>query len=193
MNWISKIFSKRDSANVNEMIANADTNFTREELMPAITEDLFVDHHAPEFVQNEEKVTGIGIQAFLEQDFHHTGYNDGYNYHNQEIMLNRIKGIKETFRLLIDFTIERKRQKLLELRSHGIEIDGLSERIKRKVEAIETTYRDMIERLDREKERSADEEGWVMKPIYDYRDGFLRGAEQYNEEKIFATSTGMFN
>jgi hypothetical protein len=108
-------------------------------------------------------------------------------------MLNRIKGIKETFRLLIDFTIERKRQKLLELRSHGIEIDGLSERIKRKVEAIETTYRDMIERLDREKERSADEEGWVMKPIYDYRDGFLRGAEQYNEEKIFATSTGMFN
>jgi hypothetical protein len=51
----------------------------------------------------------------------------------------------------------------------------------------------MIDRLEKEKDLSVCDEGWVMRPVNNYRYGFLRGVERYNEERLIAGCTGLFN
>jgi hypothetical protein len=194
MNWFTKIFGHSNTYSSSATKVEDNTMVPlNQEMIPAINEDLFVDSKAP--VQEKEEIRNDGndIQAFLEQDFHGTGYHDGYTYHTLEMLNNRIKGIKATFRLQLDLAIDRRRMQMLELRTHGIELEGLSESMIRKIEAVEADYQSMITRLEKEKELSAVEEGWVMKPIHEYRDGFLRGCQAYNEEKLIAVSTGLFN
>jgi hypothetical protein len=194
MNWFSKIFSnKTDNRNHGTDPASVQDATTLQGLTPAITEDLFVDNQAPEVENETGKDTGISIRAFLEQDFNGSGYKDGYNYHSVEMKNNRIKSLKATFRFQLDLSIEEKRQALLQLRTHNIDFEGLSERMTRRITAVEEEQKSFIARLEKEKELSVEEEGWIMKPIHEYRDGFLRGADAYNEEKILAGSTGMFN
>lgn len=194
MNWFTKIFSNRQ----NERTATPGQpsglqQATHQTFAPSVTADLFVDNQAPE-AEREAAKESIGmIRAFLEQDFFGTGYKDGYNYHSTDMMNNRIKAIKAGFRFKLDQFIEDKRIELLQLRTHNIEFEGLSERMTKRIEAVEEDQRLMIARLEREKELSVEDEGWIMKPIHEYRDGFLRGAEAYTGEKLLAGSTGLFN
>lgn len=189
MNVLSKIFGK--TRNTASQAVPENNEITG--LGNPIARDLFVDDEPPA-KENEPIQTGSdSIQAFLEQDFYGTGYRDGYNYHSSDMMNAHIRSLMASFRLKIDLAIDKKRQNLLELRTHNIGMDGISERMLRQIEAIEADFRAMIDRLEREKSLSADDEGWVMKPVNDYRDGFLRGAETYNEERLIASTTGLFN
>jgi hypothetical protein len=190
MNWLKKIFGKSTSEVANVNLPNAGE---AAEQKPSIAEELFVDQTVPETDQKAQPAQGISILSFLEQDFYGTGYRDGYNYHSEEMMNNRIRSLKASFRLRIDQAIEEKQQKLLQLREHGIDMGGLSEKMTQRIEAAEEHLRAMIASYEKEKALSVDEEGWTAKPVNEYRDGFLRGAETYNAEKLLAVSTGLFN
>ena len=82
---------------------------------------------------------------------------------------------------------------LLKFQNHKIEINGLSsclsEQLDRKIEAV----KDNIDELESQIALSPLDEGMVMIAIHQYRNGFIRGTEAYQREKIFASSTGLFN
>lgn len=194
MNWFSKIIGQNKSnpvspnGTVTDLLANTSGN-----VIPTVPEELFADHRAPEPEPVAQNHGGENISLFLNQNFYGTGYHDGYNYHTPEMMANRIKCIKADFRMQVDLAIDRKRKSLLDLRLHNIDYHSHDEKMIRRIEAVESDFLAMISRLENEKALSAEEEGWVMKPVHDYRDGFLRGADAYNDEKLIALTTGLFN
>jgi hypothetical protein len=108
------------------------------------------------------------------------------------MMNNRIKSMKAGFRYHLDLVIEEKRLSAVQLRTHHIDYDGLSDRMMRRIAVAEEEQMSLMVRLEKEKALSVEEEGWIMKPIHEYRDGFLRGAEAFSEEKLLAGSTGLF-
>lgn len=194
MNWFSSIFNSQNKTNSNTPSSfNAHTGNPATVEIPNVMEDLFVETKPPVNEQETSQSSGVSIQAFLEKDYYGMGFQDGYNYHNLEMLTNRLKSIKAEFRLQIDLMIDQRRRNMLELRTHNIEMEGLSERTVKQIDAVENDFKTMVERLEKEKELSAIDEGWVMKPVHDYRDAFLRGVERYNEEKLLAVSTGLFN
>jgi hypothetical protein len=190
MNWLKKFFGKNTSNVASMTLTNTGQAV---EPNPSIAEELFIDQTAPETEPKAQPADGISILSFLEQDFYGTGYKDGYNFHSVEMMDNRIRSLKASFRLRIDQAIEEKQQKLLHLREHAIDMGGLSERMSLRIEAAEKHLSAMVATYENEKALSVDEEGWTAKPVNEYRDGFLRGAETYNAEKLLAVSTGLFN
>lgn len=169
-----------------------DQQFEENLLVP---ENLFVDHDPPQ----QEKITesdqnkGINIQQYLEQDFLGQGFTDGYDYHSNEALTQQMKCIKTEFRIQLDLLIDLKRRKILQLQNQQFEVDGMSERLNRQIELLLNDLNQIITGLEKEKELSAVDEGWIMKAINNYRNGFYRGMELYHEEKLLGFETGMFN
>jgi hypothetical protein len=193
MNWLSKMFKER--SDVEPLATDLKVN---QQLMadPArVPENLFVDNEQPiperEYISDSENEANI--QSFLNQDFFGKGYKDGYDYHSNDILQSYVKSIKTDFRLKLDLLIDLKRRKVLELKNQHIEVEGLSERLCQQVDALTSDLNLTIERLEKEKELSALDEGWIMKAVHNYRDGFFRGLEIFQEERFIAISTGLFN
>jgi hypothetical protein len=167
---------------------------TMEDRFP-IPENLFVDNEPPSAEQESHKGQGEGvdIQQYLDQDFFNAGYKDGFDYHSQDTLTQHVKVIKSEFRMKIDLLIDLKKRNILELKNQDIEVDTMSERISRQINLLISDLTSTIESLEKEKELSSVEEGWIMKAIHAYRDGFFRGLEMYNNERLLGFSTGTFN
>jgi len=198
MNWFSKFFGQNSNGgqiNHNAVIGATDNPASMEEYNLDGLGDLFVDPNPPveENIVAEQHAGGRRIESFLDQDYYKKGYDDGYQYHTQDILDNRVRSIKADFRFQIDQSIDQKRRELLNLKMNAIDVDGLSERILKRIEATADDFSAMVARLELEKELSASDEGWVMKAIHTYRDGFIRGLEAYNELRIFGINNGLFH
>ena len=158
-----------------------------------INENLFTDKNPPsEEPQVVVKVESI-LQNFLDQDFFNNGYQEGYHNHNQDMITSRTKQIKSEFRYIVDQVIETKRTKITELQCQCLDVDEVSDRLRRKLQIHIESTSSSIDKLEKEKELSVGEEGLVMHPIHKYRNGFIRGLELYHEEKFLGESTGFFN
>ncbi len=184
MNWIEKILSRKNTTS--EKSENID-----------IMEDLFIDNTQPavqEKVHTEViKKANNGVMSFLDQDFYSKGFDDGYKNHSNEIMNNVIHGIKADFRIKIDILMDQKRNRKLEILNMQTETGKISENLNSQVVNIMKDLEQSLSILNKEKGNSAIDEGWVMKAIHKYRDGFVKGTGRYQEEKLLAISTGMFN
>ena len=160
-----------------------------------VDEDLFVENKAPENEDSEQNKANSEslLLQFLDQDFFNSGYQDGYHYHSQEMIANRIKQIKAEFRNVIDKVIENKRTKLTEFRCQGLDVEEVSDRLRKKIQLHIDSISASLDRLEKEKELSVSEEGLIMSPLHQFRNGFIRGLELYHEEKIIGDCTGLFN
>ncbi|MBP6872888.1 MAG: hypothetical protein KBC43_12835 [Bacteroidales bacterium] len=188
MNWIEKLFGKRNVGKDMQEI-----NLENENIFPEIPENVFVENSAPEPEVPFAEPKGADILAFLKQDFRAIGYRDGYTYHSNEKQAHVIKSMKADFRLEIDQLIDKKKEAKLLLEEQKIEAHGLSEELVRKIELrIEHTGQ-LIIKLEKEKELSALDEGWIMRAIHAYRDGYVSGTETCLEEKNLGLSNGSFN
>jgi hypothetical protein len=191
MNLWSSIFGKK---NTMEMSNNSQMNTVAEQLPGNninVMEDLFIDN-TPPILDTAVQSQHISISSFLERDFHRKGYEDGYSWHSAEMLDNQIKAIKSEFRYFLDQKVDELRQEILKLSDQKINVSGLSERMTQQLQLRIDLLDVNVQRLDREKEFSSQDEGLVMKCINQYRDGFIRGMETYQEEKLFAGSTGLF-
>jgi hypothetical protein len=190
MNFWSSIFRKKNSGGSNQVINNqmAETDSINN---INVMEDLFVDN-IPPAQEVTSQTPHISISSFMDRDFHRKGYEDGYSWHSAEMLDNQVKAIKSEFRYFLDQKVDELRQEILKLSHHKINVSGLSERNTQQLQLQIDLYDVNIQRLEREKELSSQDEGLVMKVINQYRDGFIRGMETYQEEKIFAGSTGLF-
>lgn len=180
MKWFEKLFSKKDNHNNNDQSFN-------------IMEDLFVDNNPPqsEIIPQEKSISSI--TSFLNQDYFLMGYNDGYRNHSDEILKSTSLRIKADFRMQIDMIIDQKRNKRLEMMNMQAETGRISESLNQQIANICRDLDESIETLKTEKQNSVDDEGWVMKAIHKYREGFIKGTGKYQEEKLLAISTGLFN
>jgi phage pi2 protein 07 len=168
--------------------ANTETLATKN---PEINKQLFVEEEAPTaLIQEELKESKLKI--FLDTNFGPKGFNDGYELRSYEILQAGMKRIKSDFRLIVDQIIAEKNAEIFELKNHIINIDGVSEKLSKQIENRILEIQTVINKIEKEKALSIEDEGMVMVPINNYHDGFVRGTEFYQQEKLFAKSTGLF-
>ncbi|MBA3286211.1 MAG: hypothetical protein H0U27_14300 [Nitrosopumilus sp.] len=157
---------------------------------PTVNQSLFVDTEDPEVVETEKRQSAIIV--FLSNDYMQQGYNDGYLYPSGELMEANIKKLRSDFRMAVDEVIDGKRSAINELKLHQIRTRGISERLEE--ELIQKLYEleNLIHEMDTQKILSVENEGLIAGTLNDYRIGFIKGVEQYRQEKIFAGSTKLF-
>ncbi|MDZ7740208.1 MAG: hypothetical protein U5Q03_00145 [Bacteroidota bacterium] len=192
MNWIGKIFS---NSKVNESAASMVENNQTPEYIEDInvSRDIFIDEEKPEIQNKPVAKSGNNVKEFLDKDYLVMGYQDGYTYHSNEMLLQKIKNLKAQFRFEIDHLISEKETALLKFENDMMDASGLSENKDNKFSNTLIKLKDQIKRLEAEKTLSVEDEGWVMKIIHQYHDGYIKGLDKYQEEKIIGISTGFFN
>jgi len=175
-----------------QSLINQVIDATPEESVITVDRQLFVDEEAPE-LKNPAKRTANPIEVFLDQNFEWQGYNDGYCHPETDYLVNKLKILRSEFRLAVDKCMDARRTEVGDLKLHQIQTNGISPRLEaqlnEKVSQVEVT----IHELDIQKILSAEDEGMVSTAIHSYRLGFIRGLERYQQEKLFAGSTGLFN
>ncbi len=156
-----------------------------------LLKNIFVNPEPP--VDDQVEKDGNAIKQFLDQDFLSKGYNDGYSSHSAETMKNQVKVIKNEFRYILSRKVDDLRQEILGFEDHLINIEGIEGRLEKQILKRLSYLQDCIQEIVKEKELSAEDEGLVMTAVYKYHEGFIRGIEAYQEEKLLAACTGLFN
>jgi hypothetical protein len=190
MNFFQKLFNK--SSNSDEQITKNTTTENLDDEQPSISKALFVDEEEPSS-QIQEELKESKLKIFLDTNFATRGYNDGYEFRSSEILHAGMKKIKSEFRFVIDQMIAEKNAEIFELKNHKINVEGVSDKLGKQLENRILEIQGVINKIEKEKTLSIEDEGMVMVPVHNYHDGFIRGVEMYQQEKIFATSTGLFN
>ena len=201
MSIFKKWFGKSDR-NDSKVEFTADTMLESREntpvpdITPDITEDYFQDlpeekEEAPVEEAPKKKVTDLG--AFLKGDYLTEGFNTGYVYQSADQLEIALRHLKAQFRLLIDEGIDARYKEIAELKQELIQSSGISERLQKQMELRIESLTENIERFQIEKELSVADEGMIARVIHNYREGFVRGIEQYRKERLIAGSTGFFN
>lgn len=158
-----------------------------------IPESLFVDKEPPIMEEKKEvKVAGNKLSAFLGVDYKGIGYSDGYRYHSAEVLDNYKRLVRSEFRAAVDFVIDEIKSKKLITQRDLIDSKALSQKLAEKYEQTIVRFEEEIIRLEQEKDWSSVDEGLVMGPINQYRDGFIRGMEDYAEESMLMCTNGIF-
>jgi hypothetical protein len=191
MNFWTTVFGKKNTMEMNNHNqVNALANHLQDNSIN-VTEDLFVDNNPPE-QDAVAQLQHISLSSFLDRDHQRKGYEDGYSWHSAEMLDNQLKAIKSDFRYFLDQKIDELRLEIHRASGEKINVYGLSERMVQQLQLRIDLFDVNLQRLEREKELSSQDEGLVMKVVNQYRDGFIRGMETYQEEKILAGSTGLF-
>lgn len=169
---------------------NIEDTHTSSGLSNDVMEDIFVDNTPPLMEEPAKSVSPI--KTFLSANYQAKGYNDGYYYHSADVMDNTLKLTKAEFRQLVDVLIDEKQREIYLLKDSYIESEGISGRTQRRLENRIKELEAMIGQMANEKDLSAFGEGLVSGPLNSYQDGFTRGLEKYQAEKLLAHSTGLF-
>lgn len=181
MSIFNRFFSKTETKNNMAMDNKA-----------AVNEDLFIDSNPP-MINEKEASLATGIEDFLNQNFFHQGYTDGYDWHSKEMLENKIMLIKADFRHRLELKADVVRQEILHLENKKLEITGLLDLVVSKIENIAAEKRYILQKIKSEKELSAVDEGLVMTCIHHYKEGYLKGTNAYLEEELLASNKGLFN
>lgn len=156
-----------------------------------IAQDLFVDNEGPESQTEAAKPKNI-LEQFLDQDFELIGYQDGYLYPEAEFLDTKLRIIKADFLKVVDVCVDNMRTEVGELKLHKIKVSGMSSRIEAQIDEKVKILESLIHELDVQKVISIEDNGIVSSAVHGYRLGFLKGVNRYQEEKLFAKSTGLF-
>ncbi len=198
MDFIKKFFGKPDNEVAIVRDVPVEDNFV-ENINQTIDEaikDELEDHKEPhqhESPADKPAKKASEMAVFLKTDYFNDGYNIGYTHHSTDQLETTLRHLKAHFRLLIDEGIDARLREIAELKQELIQSSGISERLQKQLEQRIESLKENIERYQIEKELSVADEGMITKVIHSYREGFLRGIDQYKTEKFIAGSTGFFS
>jgi hypothetical protein len=133
------------------------------------------------------------LPIFLGQDYSNRGFNDGYLYATAEVLEASLRKLRSDFRRSLDEDMDKKRAEISELRLHGINTKGVSERIDEMLAEKIKQQENLIQQLDIQKTYSVADEGMISSVLHDYKIGYIKGMEQYSREEFLCGSTGLFN
>ncbi len=187
MNILKKLFGSKSNEAVSE------TGLTNAPSADDMNEQLFVDHQAPANFRTSGNAKLNPLAQFLEKGYASEGYRDGYTYHSGDILNAKIRSLMCEFRNVVDMQLETLRKDIQLQKEHRIEIEGLSGRMVKRLDLLIENQMQTIMQLEKEKENSSAEEGLVMKVVNEYREGYMRGLEDYQVEKMLGANSGMFN
>ncbi|RZK13241.1 MAG: hypothetical protein EOO46_00090 [Flavobacterium sp.] len=185
-----KLFNFFGSKTINNPTEQNDARAT--ELPTIVDRTLFIEDEAPE-TTNAKPATVSDLKVFLEKNYEWMGFNDGYAQPDADYMNNRISALRAHFRLAIDKSLDTQRIEVSELKLHLIDVEGISPRLEAKLKEKISQLEINVHELDIQKVLSVEDEGYVAPVIHSYRLGFIRGLGNYQQEKLFAGSTGLFN
>ncbi len=192
MNFLSFFSRKRapDNQDRSDNTQNVDPAAAEPEV--DVMKDLFVEDHPPQHMDEADPRTESILKTFLEKNYGVRGFNDGYQSRSKEMLDCNLLRFKAEYRIILDQLIDKKGGEIFSLRNELIISKSLSDRLPDQLQLRIEELQSLINKLEKQKELSIDDEGWVMLPIHNYREGFLRGAQAYQEEKFLASSTGLF-
>jgi len=180
MSILSKFFGKNaiERNPVTVMMENANKNevLISGQIPPV---DLFVDNQPPQNeIINSEQIPNK-LNQFLKRDYLSIGFNDGYEYHSNETLDSGKRRIKADFLLIMDQSIEEKQIERLKTKNLLVDVQKVSEDASKKLENMIEELNLSINSLQRQKELSIDNEGWVMTAIHSYHFGFRKGIDDF--------------
>lgn len=181
-------FFRRSKTTVN----TPSTESTAVEPVISVDRNLFVEDEAPDPKNFVSKETNH-IEVFIEKNYEWQGYNDGYSHPDAEYLQHSLAKLRSEFRLCVDKCMDEKRSELGGLKLHLIDTEGVSPRLEAKLKEKIRQIEVVIHELDTQKILSVEAEGIIAPAIHGYRLGFIKGLESYQQEKLFAGSTGLFN
>jgi hypothetical protein len=107
------------------------------------------------------------------------GINDGYEYHSLETLETGKKKIRAEFQLIVDQCIQEKFASRLQMRNLIVDVSKVSDDARQKLENTVEELNSSLALLEKQKELSAENEGWVMNAIHSYHQGFVQGLNDY--------------
>ena len=141
--------------------------------------DLFIDNEIPQPEQHQTAETKSKITLYLDRNYHSMGINDGYEYHSQETLETGKKKIRAEFQLLVDQSIQEKYERRLQMKNIIADVTKISDEARQKLENVIEELNASLNTLQKQKELSAENEGWVMSAIHSYHQGFVQGLNDY--------------
>ena len=194
MSIFSKFFgNKTQTENQATMIAEPLTTVveTQQENIPPV--DLFIDNEVPQPERLATAETQSIITVFLNRNYHSIGINDGYEYHSQETLETGKKKIRAEFQFIVDQEIETMSQQKLKMRTLVIDVTKISDEARQKLELTIEEVNTSLSKLEKQKELSAENEGWVMNLIHSYHQGYVQGLNDFISGENFLTVPNYFN
>ncbi len=180
MNFLSKFFdNKTKTNNPIKMITEPKSIAveTPEENIPPV--DLFIDNEAPQPEKQAATETESKITVFLNRNYQSMGINDGYEYHSQETLETAKKKIRAEFQLIVDQSIQEKFGNRLQMKNLVVDVAKVSDDARQKLENTIEELNSSLNILQKQKELSAENEGWVMNAVHSYHQGFVQGLNDY--------------
>lgn len=159
--------------------ASPDTTIVeaQEENIPPV--DLFIDNEVPQPEQQVAPESQNIITVFLNRNYQAMGINDGYEYHSQEAMETAKKKIRAEYQLIIDQSMQEKLASRLQLKNMIVDVKNISADARQKLENTVEELNSSLSILQKQKELSAENEGWVMNAIHSYHQGFVQGLNDW--------------
>lgn len=157
-----------------------------------ILNQLFVDNEPPQPEKLQSKIQPSKISEFLERNFESKGLNDGYEYGTQELLENSIKRYKSEFLTILDQMIEEKRLVLINLENQIHAVTNIAPVVVEQLKNSIAETKNSITELQKQKELTVENEGWVMNGIHSYRDGFIKGVITKQGENQLLNYTSNF-
>ena len=197
MNLLKKLFNLRNGndADIAAAVINNDPNETKGihevNQISDIDEQMFRDEGIPEKKASEQNKK-TRLSEFMEKNFYKDGYNDGYDYPSENILSSTVDRIKSDFIFILEKTIDEMNNEIIRLSEHSINIAEYSPGSVSLTENRISELRKLILRMIEEKELCRKNEGMIMIPVNGYVSGFDKGLFAYTQEKMIASSTGLF-
>lgn len=192
MSFFSNIFGRNGHKTQNGSEAEFTHSFQGEPDMKSF-ENIFVNPEPPAKEKETNQRIGSGLEEFLVREYFQMGYEEGYKTHSAEAKNARINVIKSEFRQIMSRKIDQLRQEVLALEDHLIDVEGVDQRLEKKIIKRIDYIKERCDEYEKEKALSVEDEGLVMEAIHKFTDGFIKGTQMYTEESLLASSTGMFD
>ena len=190
MKLFNKFFGLNSKQSTNHSTPSVELPI-QDEIPSDLLKDLFSDNEPPaKTIPMENKTSRL--QEFLKVNYSILGFGDGYENHSTDLLDRKISILKSEFRQIIDESIDKRKQEVFQLRNQLIETRGLSDRLVEQLELRIQELKEVVSKLEREKEMSVEDEGLVINAVHQYQEGFLRGCKEWHEAKLFAQCTGLF-
>jgi hypothetical protein len=187
---LTNLFSNKSRKDKNMNTSNVDLqNAGQDDTI--VSQNLFVDTEPP-VVSITTKKESL-LQIFLAKNYEMIGFNEGYRSGYAETQQMILAQIKADFSLTLDKEMDRIRKDVNEVKLYIIKITGLSEVLEKQAAEKLQQLESQIRELDTQKVLAVGDNGFIAAPVANFKSGFLRGVEQYQMEKLFASSTGLFN
>ncbi|MBK9482590.1 MAG: hypothetical protein IPO02_11545 [Bacteroidetes bacterium] len=141
--------------------------------------ELFVDNEVPQPEQKIAADTQNVLTMFLNRNYHSMGINDGFEYLSNETLETGKKKIRASFQLIVDQILQEKSTSRLQINNLMVDVSKVSEDTRQKLENTVDELNSSMDKLQKQKELSAENEGWVMNAIHSYHQGFVQGMNDF--------------